>query len=161
MIPRMKVTVPRHAFTKNAEKGRRAIETALDAIAEDARIDFNVTTQTWNNRPVFLIRKRPGVRDVYTLSSVYLFVSRGTRPHPIRAIRKQALAFFRSGFRAKTRRGWIGSNQGARADKDFTLVKSVNHPGSEGRDFEETIARKWERLAPPVVQRALDAVLGR
>lgn len=136
----------------------RAITNSLNDIALDVRIDFRVTTQTWHNRPDFVItRPDKWAREVSTKSVIYKYVSRGTKPHIIVPRNAKALAFFRTGFRAKTRVGRIVSLKGAPATKDFTMTLKVHHPGTKAREYEKTIGDKWQKEAPKVLQRALDA----
>jgi hypothetical protein len=135
----------------------RAIDNSLDMRAEDVRIDFQVTTQTWNKKPTFIIASKPGERRIYTSNAIYLFVSGGTKPHLIKPRNAPALAFFRTGFKPKTRVGYIGSNKGSVANKDFTKTQVVHHPGNDARDFDKVIAKKWKVLFPRLLQRAINA----
>lgn len=142
----------------DTRKLSRAIDNALDGAALGAKVDFDTTTRTWNNRPTFLIRRTaPGERKVYTTDLIYHFVSGGTRPHKIRAKNGPSLGFYATGFRPKSRRRWLGSNKGRRADKDFIRPVEVNHPGTEAREYPEAVVEKWNDKMPQVLQRAIDA----
>jgi len=137
-------------------KLKRVIENVLDARAADIKVDFKVTTFTWKNKPDFTISTKPGERLIYTTNLIYKFITRGTRPHIIRARRVRMLRFFRTGFRAKSRVRYIGSNQGARASKDLTYRVFVKHPGFPAREFDKEIAEKWQKQLPKMMQQELN-----
>jgi hypothetical protein len=153
------VIVPKGAGL-NPKAMVRAIENTLNAAAKSAKVDFDVTTRTWTDRPKFVIVKLPYERVVGTDSKIYLYVTRGTKRHKIKAKNARSLTFKVGGFRAKTRPGWIGSNKGA-AGKDWRSAREVNHPGSKARDFEKTIGEKWQKELPVLMQKAVDAEFSR
>ena len=136
---------------------KRAIENFLDMRAADIKVDFWVTTRTWKRRPTFTIAVASGERLIYTTDLIYKYVSRGTRPHIIRPKNASALAFYSVGFRPKTRARYIGSNQGASANKGFVVTKTVKHPGNEARQYEEVIREKWNKELPTLLNQALTA----
>lgn len=144
----------------NAKSMARAIENTLTAAARSAKVDFGVTTRTWKDRPKFEITKLPFERVVGTGSKIYVYVSRGTKRHKIKAKTRAGLLFKVGGFRAKTRPGWIGSNKGA-PGKQWTSRQEVNHPGSKARDFEKVIGEKWQKELPVLMQKAIDAEFSR
>jgi hypothetical protein len=122
---------------------RRATENALDAIAEDMRIDFLVTTQSWKGKPKFTIdRKKSGERVISTDNLIYKFVSGGTRVR---------YATMSRGFIAKTRSGVIGSGPG-RGGRMF-VSKMHPRPGIKAREFPKVIARKWKPRLPMLFRR--------
>lgn len=143
----------------DAEALARAIENTLDGVAKDIKVDFDVTTQTWKDRPDFAIEKRDGYRSVSTEDEIYGYVNFGTRPHLIMARPGGGLRF-QTGFRPKTRVRYIGSNAGG-ASGPFVGAKSVQHPGSEAREFDQTIQEKWDGLMQNTLQRAIDAEVSR
>ena len=143
----------------DVKKMDRAVNNALDGSALAAKVDFDTTTRTWRRRPGFLIKTpRYGVRDIYTIDAIYSYVSGGTRAHIIRPRRRGGmLAFFRSGFRPKTRHQYIGSNKGKQATSDFTLSKGVMHPGNKPRELDIAIQKKWQKQLSKTLQRSIDA----
>lgn len=163
MAGRVKVYIPTEL--KNVRGAvERAVENALTNRAEDIRIDFLVTTQTWRRRPEFRIRRRVMGRMIYTQDSIYGYVSLGTKPHIIKAKYAPALRFYRTGFKPKTRRRVIASYAGQVANADLTLVyppKVVHHPGTEARDFHKEIADKWQKQFPKLLQQAINAEVSR
>lgn len=124
----------------------RAVENTLTGVAKNVKIDFDVTTQTWKERPLFVITTpRIGRRNVFTKSDIYRFVSRGTRVR---------YAVMTDGFSAKTTPGVIGSNVG-KGGLSFVGKKPL--PGIKARKFEPTVGLKWQKLMPAIFQRAIDA----
>lgn len=118
-------------------------------IGQQIKADYQKTTATWKRKPAFdltvTVQPRAGIKIlVTTKDKVYEYVTKGTRPHIIRA--KNAVALrFQSGYRAKTRKGLIGSTSGG-ASGDVAYAKVVQHPGTEGREFDQAIAKVWKRV---------------
>lgn len=141
------------------KKYLRAIENAGNESAKAVQVDFKVTTRTWKHQPDFRIEHSSGRTEwqVGTDDEIYRYVSEGTRAHIIKPRNKKRLVFFRSGFRPKSRKGWIGSNKGRQASKDLTAALTVHHPGNEAREFVEAIGKKWDEEWPRQIDRALRA----
>jgi len=142
------------------KKYQRAIENAGNESAKAVQVDFKVTTRTWKHQPNFDIEHSHGSGEwtVGTDDKIYSYVSEGTRAHVIKPRGAKRLVFFRTGFRPKSRVGWIGSNKGKRANKDLTVAKMVHHPGTQAREFVEAIGEKWDDEWPRQIDRALRAV---
>lgn len=146
--------LPRRALAEPA-KLARALQNTLDNQAKNIQIDFGVTTQTWSHTPSFTIdTPDPYTREIATSDPIYAMVNDGTRPHPIHASGR--VLVFKGGFRAKTLPRSIGSGGGG-ASGPSVFTKTVNHPGTAARDFDTTIAQKWDALLGPIFQRAIDA----
>jgi hypothetical protein len=145
--------------TKAIKPGKfdeRAIFAALEAEAEkishEIKADFEKTVATWNNKPVFerIVSVGPSSIDVLvgTDDQIYNWVDKGTRPHVIFAgaytgkSNKTALVFPGT-FTAKSIPGVISSRAGSKGG-DRVVRPYVNHPGTEARKFDETIAKKWK-----------------
>ena len=139
----------------NSDKMVRAIENSLTGAAHAAKIDFDVTTQTWKNRPQFTIQTFPGRRIVSTDDLIYKFVDAGTKPHEINPVRAPFL-IFQGNYQAKTTPRVIASNPGGASGPTIMTIH-VDHPGTEARNFAETIKEKWDRELPEIMQRAIDA----
>lgn len=153
---RVEVIVPKELI--DTERMLRTINNTLDQEAQAVRANFIVTTETWKHRPTFLVQSTPGIREIYTTDLIYKYVSEGTKPHIIVPRNAKALHFFATGFRAKTRIRIIErSNIGATATQDETFTQLVHHPGTEAREFAETIQKKWQDELPKQLQRAIDA----
>lgn len=151
---KMNVKVPKQLF--NTAKLNRAIENALTGEAKAVKIDLDTTTQTWTHRPAFTIDKTEGRRVVATDDEVYGFVDEGTDAHLIVAKSPTKPLTFGVGGRPKTTPRVIGSRAGA---KGSTIVRAqvVHHPGTNAREFTDTVKEKWDDRLPDVLQRAIDA----
>jgi hypothetical protein len=155
---RMDVIKVTRGLMADPRKLERVIENALSAAALGAKADFGVTTQTWQHRPRFTIVRKTGERIVSTNDEVYGYVDHGTRAHVIRARGNKPLSF-KTGYRAKTSPGRIASSSGS-ASGSNVFARAVNHPGTKARKFSETIARKWRKELPEIMQRSIDAEVG-
>lgn len=144
MAFRAKAIFPKSVLA-NPKAVVRALENTLTGVAKNVKVDFDVTTQTWNTRPQFTITTSPGKRLVATKSDIFRYVSRGT---------KVRYAVMTNPFAPKTRTGYIGSNIG-KGGMAFIGKKPL--PGIKARKFEPTIGRKWQKLMPAILQRAIDS----
>lgn len=138
-------------------KIKRAIENTLTAAAKGVKVDYGVVTQTWENKPEVDIESGPGFRIVRPRGKIFGYVDQGTPPHIIRA-KAGGVLVFGVGGTAKTRPRVIASGAGSQGN---TIVKTpmVQHPGTKAREFSKTIAAKWQRELPRIMQRALAAAL--
>lgn len=139
----------------DSKKGKRAVDNALDGGSLAVKVDFNVVTQTWKHQPGFVIEKREGAREIYTIDKIFTIVTRGARPHIIQAKPGKTLRFM-SKFRPKSRPNAIRSNAGFVGGK-VVYARRVNHPGHKARDFDIAIAKKWAKEFPAIMQRAIDS----
>lgn len=137
--------VPTHVAL-DTEAMLRAIENTLDGAARDIKIDFDVTTQTWRDRPEFTIDKSEGRRVVSTDNEIYGYLDQGT------SVRYATMG---PDFAPKTRTGFIGSNAG----RGGVVRVSRLHPrpGIQARKFADTIQKKWQPQMQVIFQRAIDA----
>ena len=133
----------------DAEKIIRATENALDDAAKDVKVDFLVTTQTFDHSVEFVIDKSTGKREIYTTDPPYFYVNYGTK------VRR---ALMSPDFSPKTRAGVIGSNPG-RGGVVF-ISHRLSLPGIEARNFDKVILEKWQAQFPTIMQRAIDAEIG-
>lgn len=136
---------------------QRIISNTMTAEAKNIKVDFDVTTQTWNRRPKFVIRGTKFARQIKTDSKIYGYVNDGTRPHVI-VPRSAKMLSFRTGYKAKTIVRQIASRAGG-ASGGRAVAKVVNHPGTKARKFDEAIKEKWDKLFPQILQRAIDSEL--
>lgn len=133
----------------------RGIQNGMDASAKAVKVDFGVTTQTWKRKVEFTIQETDEGRIVGTDDEIYGYVNDGTKPHIIVAKNSPTLVFT-TPFGPKTTVRVIGSLAGSRGST-VHRPKAVKHPGTEAREFDETIAKKWRELFPRTLQRSLDA----
>lgn len=110
---------------------------------EGIKADFEKTVATWTHKPKWYVTRRGTDWYIGTTDDIYRFVNEGTVPHIIKPRYARALRFFRTGFKPKTRVGYIASYAGRAANKNLTYSLEVHHPGTKARSFSEKIAAKW------------------
>jgi hypothetical protein len=136
----------------------------LELEGEDTVEMFERTTRTWTHKPEFeVLTDLAGDGAailVGTDDEIYGYVDKGTRPHVI-AARRAPMLRFPSSFVSKTTPGIIGS-RGGRSAGPMRYAKAVLHPGTEPRNFSETIqkARKktFQRRMLGAMQRGSQVV---
>lgn len=101
----------------------------------------------WTHKPDFesktQIRSDVIITTVYPTgenAQIYLYVDQGTKPHEIKPVRAKLLRFT-TGYQPKTLAKparTVGG--GGTATGDQVFAKIVHHPGTEAREFSQTIA---------------------
>lgn len=121
------------------------------ATNDDVQVFFDATVATWDHKPEWVKELKgaaPLSKEIvgayWTADQIYEWVTRGTEEHPIVARNAAALAFPGT-FTAKTIPGVIGSGAGG-SGGDTVIRKSVQHPGTQARDFDKAIKRKAEPI---------------
>lgn len=137
----------------------RVIETTGNETLHAIEDDFKKTARTWRTKVDWiLIQLYPSGNSLTgasgTNNKIYGYVSQGTKPHVIKPKRSKYLRFL-SGYRAKTIAGRIGSNAGGAYGTDV-YAQTVNHPGTKAREFEETVAAKYQKVIEKRMQEALN-----
>lgn len=151
-----KVILPRK-LSVNPQAMARAITNTMQSTALAIQTDFNVTTQTWDDKPTFAIESpTPYTRRVGTDDENYTRLNAGTKPHVI-APRPGGTLVFRTPFRSKTTPRRIGSSAGSKGGNVVFTRRPVHHPGAEARDFDKVIAEKWNRQFAGIMQRSIDS----
>jgi hypothetical protein len=120
------------------------IEQELDAAQAGVKKDFERTVRTWKNKPDFKTEKQPGKRWVKTNNLLYFWLNEGTKRHPISGKNGGRLAYFKTGFVAKSRPDALVSRSGKAANKDFRRPFEVVHPGTKPRNWSRVIQKKWQ-----------------
>lgn len=150
-----KVILPKKLISNPAAMAR-AITNALNAQALDIKTDFGVTVQTWENKPTFTIESpNTWTRTIGTDDENYARLNAGTGPHIIRP--KGKALVFNTPFQSKTLPRSISSGPGSKGANQVFIRGPVHHPGTAPREWDTTIAEKWDRLIGPIFQRAIDA----
>lgn len=146
------------AKTRGGTVAKTAISNALRGTSSAMKVDFGVTTRTWDNKPEFIRKVDTSnfTAVVYTESQIYFWLNGGTAPHIIRPKGKRPLTFW-AGYRAKTTVRVIGSRKGGVTGNTIVYTRLVQHPGTEARHWDEEIANKWRKEFPTTLQRAIDA----
>lgn len=143
---RLEVITPKGKRLLDAARMLAEIEKVRKETATDILNDYKKTTATWKHRVQWYSTRRGNDYHIGTKDEIYGFVEGGTRPHEILPKRKGGrLRFFRTGFRPKSRVGYIASYAGATANADLTYSKGVHHPGTKARKFSEKIVEKWRK----------------
>jgi hypothetical protein len=135
----------------NIDKVRRNLLSALEKEGNIVKREYEKTVATWNDPPKFevltAIDNPPGAASVLvgptgTQEQVNKFVwtDQGTRPHVISAKNAPALVFQR-GYSPKTQPNKIASFPAGRFG-EFVRKQSVNHPGTEPRNFTKIIVNR-------------------
>lgn len=141
----------------DAKKMRGAITSTLNGTAKAIKVDFDVTTQTWQHRPSFKIASPSEfTREISTNDPIYGMLEKGTKPHVIRPKKPRGILRFTTPFRSKTIPNEIRSRQGSKG-KIPVVARIVHHPGTKARLWTKAIAKKWNAQIGVTFQRAIDA----
>jgi hypothetical protein len=123
----------------------------MDQLGQQIRRDFEETVKTWEQKPKFgAIRIGSRIKisiEVSTDDQVYMWVSRGTRAHPIDAVNAETMVFQYGDFGPKTSPGQIEAVPGY-DNGELVFPRHVRHPGIKAREFDKQIQEKWEKLFP-------------
>lgn len=144
-----RATRKRQKFVK-APQVKSDLADALDNEVKPKLLQrFQHVVANWQHKPIFKARKFIRIDriwvDVFPTgenAKIWLFVTGGTKPHPIRAKRAPRLAFMWGGhgsYKPKTRP--VGKFGGPGIVVGGTLHRpiEVQHPGTEAREFEKAI----------------------
>ena len=139
-----------------------AVREVLSELSDDVKDDFNKTTQSWKRSPRFTKKELTNADvigfEVSTDNDIYRFVDKGTRAHMILPRNAMMLAF-PAQYQAKTTPRVIGSQAGGSSGPSV-FARGVHHPGTEARDFAETIAEKYQRIIAKTIEDRLRRVMG-
>ena len=139
------------------EQQRRIIQNTLTATAKAIKVDHDVTTQTWHNRPTFDIKSpAPFERTISTDNAIYSMLDRGTKAHIIRPKSARGILRFPGAFQSKTLPNQIMSRGGSTGG-GTVVARVVHHPGTAARNWAKVIAKKWQAQVGAIFQRALDS----
>jgi hypothetical protein len=119
----------------------------MRSVGRDVTRDFQATCKTWTHSVKFetlVSLTGPGpVLLVDTNDAIYAYVSRGTRAHVILP-RGAKMLRFQSGYKAKTAPNVLSSGAGGKFGP-VVYSAGVFHPGTQARNFDVLIEKKWER----------------
>jgi len=126
--------------------------------------EFDEVVANWRHKPEFKARKfvsddqiKVNVFPAGDNAQIYKFVTGGTRPHKIAAVNAPTLAFMWNGpgsYRPKTRPGGKSGGPGTVSGGTMHYPKSVNHPGTEAREFEKVIREKNKKWFSKTMENA-------
>lgn len=148
------------AALPTADEYLAAIEKATYKSAGLLLRDLEATVRTWDTKPTFdvTITQTDGSYSVTagTDNEIYSYVDGGTKPHAILPKRSKYLKFS-SGYKAKTRVGFIGSNEGG-SSGDSVFSRGVYHPGFPGRKFTTLIQKRRQTTVQQEISAAIAKV---
>jgi len=149
-----RVTRTRRAFV-NAPVVKKILEQELDSEVKPHFIkEFEKIVANWKHKPDFQGRKyitadtiQVNVYPVGANKQIYIYVTGGTRAHPIPLTPKSSgwLAFMWGGpgsYKAKTGPGGKFGGPGTVSGGVMTFAKQVQHPGNAPRNFEKVVREK-------------------
>lgn len=124
---------------------------------------FQQTVFGWSTKPSFGWSQSRNA-DSVTISmyptgpgsDIWELVNAGAKPHTITP-RKNRFLSFRPGYRSATTVGSLQSRRAYRSGKYISRMK-VDHPGFEGRNFTDLIAKEYENPFVREMQQALNDV---
>lgn len=167
----IKVTVPKQILSVEAVM-REIRNTMSTKTARELRDLFEKTTEGWSNtmnpssgfdEVRWNTQSHFGTRTnsvkVFTYSKKYALVNDGAKPHTI-VPRRARMLRFRTGYRAATKPRVISSQSPMRFGNTIS-TGAVNHPGFEGREFDETIAKEYGPTFEKDIQEAINRGAGK
>lgn len=149
--------VPRQLI--NVAAVRSAVVGCLDDTATAVEEDFARTTATWSHDVPFTAVVQSWTRIVLTQEAIYNMLNKGTRPHTI-APKGRAL-IFQVPYSAKSTPGVIASRSGGPGGQTVYSRAPVQHPGTEARGWDTTIAETYLALFPVRMQQAITGAVKR
>lgn len=152
MRVKVQVTLPKAGLVDMARL-RRELDAGLDDSAQRVQANLEKPTSTWQTKVAFQIKAIANGRIISTTNEIYGYVSKGTRPHVIRAKNARYLNF-PSASSPKTSPGSLDSGAGSRGPAD-TFRRQVFHPGTEARKFDEAAAKIARVEYPKRMQEAV------
>jgi hypothetical protein len=142
----------------NTAAVRDAIDSEIEAVANDMLLDFELTTATWEQDVKFekMIEVKKDRQEIFvgTDNKIYRFVDKGTKRHKIRPKKAGGTLAFPSMFIPKTSPGKMVASFG-QSGGDTLFAKEVNHPGTKPRKFSKNIQKKWIKLFPKRMDKAM------
>jgi hypothetical protein len=130
---------------------REIRQTIRRDVIPDVKARFEDIVANWKHKPKFQVKMKVARDEIRVEgkaagkdAKIWQYVSRGTKPHPITARRGKTLAFMWGGpgsYQPKTYPGPSWGGPGTVRGGKMAYPVSVEHPGSEGRKFEEWIAK--------------------
>lgn len=154
----VKAIKPRKINTKTIQ---RRLQNALNKEAKIVKREYKKTVATWDDPPRFEALTDISGNDVSILVGPtgtelqvkkFVWTDQGTKPHVIKAKNAPAL-IFQSGYSPKTLPNKIASYPAGHFG-EFVRVQSVNHPGTEPRNFTRIIV---QRRRKPFTQAMIQA----
>lgn len=140
---------------KMIKKMPEIADRALRGTANEIVKNLEKTTETWEDKPKFVVKKIKQGIEVYTTNEIWNWLDEGTPAHDIvpksrrgRKRRAMALSFLWAGpgsYRGKTSPGTFQSGYAYTDGRaSFVLAERVHHPGIEPRKWSEILRKEYE-----------------
>jgi hypothetical protein len=152
-------------FNKGSEIRREIDQTLSGPVKQELVKRFGLVVADWTNKPRFFGRRNNRLDSISMLVhpggnaravEIYGFVTLRTRPHRIEG---NPTLFFPGGpYEAKTQPGGGYGGPGI-APGPTVAARSVQHPGTEPRNFEAKIAKEYESEFERVMEAAFRRAL--
>lgn len=133
----------------------RLVEQLLKDERKVVKRDYLITVRTWERKPDFEETTEKDSVSVTTKNKVYGYIDDGTKPHVIKAKKAPRLAFYRTGFVAKTVSNALTPRPGKRANADFSRPLEVKHPGFPARNYTKMIKKRSSARFAYALQKAI------
>jgi hypothetical protein len=162
-MPTLKLTAIKPPKMPTGDEYAKAMKKAVDKSAGLVLKDLESTVRTWVTKVVFDVTITQQGDDygvtAGTDNQIYAWVNDGTKKHVIRPKRSPYLVFS-SGYKAKTRVGIIGSQEGGSFGGDVFSRRAINHPGFPGRKFVDRIQQRRQVTVAQEISQSI-AVIAR
>lgn len=140
-------------FAKLGPVARARVSGRMLKLGERVQDRLEDSTSTWDHKPEFTIKQTNDGVEISTDSKIFPMVDQGTPPHVIEPKSANVLAF-QSGYAAKSQPRVAAASPGG-ASGPMVYTDHVDHPGTQGRHFTETIFREMQAILPDEIQEAL------
>lgn len=162
MVARLKPIIPPNK-TFNAAAFDAAVNEAIRKTLETGKNLFERTTKNFQNTKVvfYIIKLQEDMGAVGTDHPIYMYITRGTRPHLITPVRAKFLVFGEGKYKSVTQPGVLGSRrvgtglQGKGGVARPIFTKLVHHPGTKPRNFEQEVAKRLQPIHTVNMQKAM------
>jgi len=148
----MRIGAKRIGKGKVRDWGKRA-KTELKNAQKDASLDllkeYEKVVADWEHQPRFVAKVKAFLIHVTAEgphAKIWYYVSKGTRPHKIRAKNAKALSFVWGGpgsYQPRTKPIGKFGGPGTVTGGERVAFKEVNHPGNKARRFGLVITAKF------------------
>jgi hypothetical protein len=142
---RVSVKVPKEVFNRQAVV-ERIISTQKTKTAPALENYFRKTTEGWQNPPEWTRRQTVTSHSIAMAvfasgnnADQYRLVNNGAPPHSIQPRQQGGMLHFQPGYHASTKPRVLASGAFSRFG-NYISTMSVDHPGFEPRDFDQTVA---------------------
>lgn len=145
------------------EKVRKAVQDTCEGLGDEIVTELEAVVSGWKTPVKFeskLVSSQGGFSfEISTDSEVFVYVDKGTRPHTITAKNGARLAFPMPAGAPKTSPGSLKSSPSSQTAGPIIRPMTVNHPGTEARDFTGQILKKIEGELPGKLEQAISDAL--